>query len=88
MSPLERMRVAAAEFVIAEAAVLRFQGERTGAEFDAAQAAWQRATVNLAKAGRAVGRGCLARLGAAFRFDCSDSQGQAPEVARALEEVQ
>jgi len=68
MTAPDRLQQAAAEYVLAEAAVLRFDGDRTGPEFEALQLAWQSSTVGLVKAARSSGRGILARIGGALRF--------------------
>ena len=57
------LKAAAANYAIAEAAVLTFAGDRKDLEYELLKEAWESATISLGRAARVAGRRSLRDLG-------------------------
>lgn len=57
------LKAAAANYAIAEAAVLGFAGDRKDPEYELLKQAWESATISLGKSARVAGRRSLRELG-------------------------
>ncbi len=60
------LKAAAANYAIAEAAVLGFAGDRKDPEYELLKQAWESATISLGKSARVAGRRSLRELGQAI----------------------